>query len=335
MQCSACYRETKQDFCSKCSNELFDGEKVSAVLDFPSPKADNLAEFQKHTTRLSISGVQLKYSLRRENKELVMTQTAGEYIIKPALASTQLAAIKDSPENEHLTMQIARQLFRIRTAANGIIHFSDGEPAYITRRFDLKSDQTKYQQEDFAQLLNRTSVSHGQNYKYDATYEEIGTLIKMYVPAAIPALEELFRLVVFNYVVGNGDAHLRNFSLIQLQTGEYRLTPAYDLMSTKLHTPYENDIALELYEGCLEAPFYSAYGYYGRPDFIEFAKRLAITEKRASGILDNYINAQEKMTEIIQKSGLSPESKNSYISTVKDRLFRIIDMTKKSQANKK
>lgn len=333
MQCSACYREAKQNFCTKCSKELFDGEKISAILNFPAPKADNLAEFQKHTTRLSISGVQLKYSLRRENKELVMTQKAGEYIIKPVLASTQLAALKDSPENEHLTMQIARQLFRIRTAANGLIHFSDGEPAYITRRFDLKPDQTKYQQEDFAQLLNRTSVLHGQNYKYDATYEEIGRLIKKYVPAALPALEELFRLVVFNYVVGNGDAHLKNFSLMQLQTGEYRLTPAYDLMSTKIHTPYENDIALELYEGCLDSPFYSAYGYYGRPDFIEFAKRLGVTEKRSSTILENYINAQEKMVEMIQKSSLSPESKNSYVSTVKDRLFRISDMIKKSQAS--
>jgi serine/threonine-protein kinase HipA len=298
-------------------------------LNFPAPKADNLAEFQKHTIQLSISGVQLKYSLRRENKELVMNQKAGEYIIKPVLASTQLAAIKDSPENEHLTMQIARQLFRIRTAANGLIHFSDGEPAYITRRFDLKPDQTKYQQEDFAQLLNRTSVLQGQNYKYDATYEEIGMLIKKYVPAALPALEELFRLVVFNYVVGNGDAHLKNFSLVQLQTGEYRLTPAYDLMSTKIHTPYENDIALELYKDCLDSPFYSAYGYYGRPDFTEFAKRLAVTEKRSSTILENYINAQEKTVEMIQKSGLSPESKKSYVSTVKDRLFRISDMTKK------
>lgn len=329
MQCSSCYKETKQDFCSKCGKELFDGEKISSVLNFPAPKADNLADFQKHTTQLSISGVQLKYSLRLENKELVMTQNAGEYIIKPVLASTQLAAIKDSPENEHLTMQIARQLFRLRTAANGLIYFSDGEPAYITRRFDLKPDHTKYQQEDFAQLLNRTSVLHGQNYKYDATYEEIGTLIKKYVPAALPALEELFRLVVFNYVVGNGDAHLKNFSLMQFQTGEYRLTPAYDLMSTKLHTPYENDMALELYEDCLDAPFYSAYGYYGRPDFIEIAKRLGVTEKRATGILDNYTNAQEKMVEMIQKSGLSPESKNSYGSTVKNRLFRISDMTKK------
>jgi serine/threonine-protein kinase HipA len=325
MQCSSCYKETKLDFCSKCSKELFDGRKISSVLNFPAPKADNLAEFQKHTTRLSISGVQLKYSLRLENKELVMTQNVGEYIIKPVLASTQLAAIKDSPENEHLTMQIARQLFRLRTAANGLIYFSDGEPAYITRRFDLKPDQTKHQQEDFAQLLNRTSVLHGQNYKYDATYEEIGTLIKKHIPAAIPALEELFRLVVFNYVVGNGDAHLKNFSLIQLQTGEYRLAPAYDLMSTKLHTPYENDIALELYENCMDAPFYSAYGYYGRPDFIEFAKRLAVSEKRASTILESYTNAREKTLEMIRKSGLSPESKNSYVSTVKDRLFRIAE----------
>ncbi|WP_176884988.1 HipA domain-containing protein [Dyadobacter soli] len=292
-------------------------------MAFAAPKADNLYDFQKHTTHLSISGVQLKYSLRREGSQLVLSENMGEYIIKPIPPSAQLVAIEDAPENEHLTMQIAEQIFKIRTAANGLVYFSDGQPAYITRRFDLKADGTKYQQEDFAQLLNRTSASHGQNYKYDATYEEIGVLIRKHVAAATPALEALFRLVTFNYVVGNGDAHLKNFSLMQLETGEYRPTPAYDLVCTKLHTPYESDIALELYDGCLDAEFYGAYGYYGRLDFMEFANRLGIVPKRASAIFDGYIKQQEQVTDLIQRSLLSQESKRKYIAIVNDRLNRI------------
>ncbi|SDE87150.1 serine/threonine-protein kinase HipA [Dyadobacter soli] len=318
-----CYRNANQEFCPKCTKRLFDGTKIPATLAFAAPKADNLYDFQKHTTHLSISGVQLKYSLRREGSQLVLSENMGEYIIKPIPPSAQLVAIEDAPENEHLTMQIAEQIFKIRTAANGLVYFSDGQPAYITRRFDLKADGTKYQQEDFAQLLNRTSASHGQNYKYDATYEEIGVLIRKHVAAATPALEALFRLVTFNYVVGNGDAHLKNFSLMQLETGEYRPTPAYDLVCTKLHTPYESDIALELYDGCLDAEFYGAYGYYGRLDFMEFANRLGIVPKRASAIFDGYIKQQEQVTDLIQRSLLSQESKRKYIAIVNDRLNRI------------
>ncbi|WP_439554915.1 HipA domain-containing protein [Dyadobacter sp.] len=323
MQCAACYRESKYDFCPKCSKRLFDGIRIAAHLSYAAPKPDNLPDYLKHTTRLSISGVQLKYSLRREEKALVLTENQGEYIVKPVPPSTQLAAIEDAPENEHLTMQIAEQVFKIRTAANALIYFDDGKPAYITRRFDLKTDGKKYQQEDFAQLLNRTTASNGQNYKYDATYEEIGTLIRKYVAAAPPALEALFRLVVFNYIVGNGDAHLKNFSLIQHESGEYRLTPAYDLMSTKLHTPYETDIALELYEGCLDTEFYAANGYYGRPDFIDFAQRLGIAEKRATGILDTFIDLESQAMKFIAGSRLSEESKSNYSNIVRDRHSRL------------
>ncbi|WP_035333654.1 HipA domain-containing protein [Dyadobacter crusticola] len=323
MQCAACYRDSKHDFCPKCSKRLFDGTKIAARLAYAAPKADNLPEYLRHTTRLSISGVQLKYSLRRDEKALVLTENKGEYIVKPIPPSTQLVAIEDAPENEHLTMEIAEQVFNILTAANALIYFNDGQPAYITRRFDLKADGTKYQQEDFAQLLNRTSVSDGQNYKYDATYEEIGILIRKHVAAAPPAIEALFRLVVFNYIVGNGDAHLKNFSLIQHESGEYRMTPAYDLMSTKLHTPYESDIALELYDGCLDTAFYSVNGYYGRPDFIGFAKRLGISDKRATGILDFFTNHEKQVITLVERSRLSQESKSKYAKIMRDRLLRL------------
>lgn len=323
MKCSGCYTDTDKAFCLKCRKRLFDGAKVPSVLNFDAPRADNLAEFQKLSKRLSISGVQLKYSLRLEANDLILSENKGQYILKPVPPSKQLIALGDIPENEHLTMQIAEHIYKINTAANGLISFRDGNVAYLTRRFDVKPDGSKYMQEDFAQLLNRTSESHGEAFKYDGTYEEIGMLIKKYVAAAPPAIERFFQLVAFNYVVSNGDAHLKNFSLIRTDDGEYRLTPAYDLLSTVIHTPQEADTALDLYEGSMNSPFYITYGYYGRPDFLELGKRLGLLEQRAVKILDNFIHKEQQVMTFIEKSQLSPNSKDKYANNLNDKLKRI------------
>lgn len=151
-----------------------------------------------------------------EDGNLKLYEKNGQYILKPIPPAKQLINLDDAPENEHLTMQIADQLFNINTAANALIRFKDGQPAYITRRFDVKPDGSKYMQEDFAQLTNRTKYTHGETFKYDGSYEEIGLLIKRFVPAAAPALEKFFQLVVFNYVISNGDAHLKNFFFCEM-----------------------------------------------------------------------------------------------------------------------
>ncbi len=323
MSCSGCYTDKGGVYCLKCRKELFNGAKVPAVLDFDAPRDTNLAGYQKHTKHLSISGVQLKYSLRLDANRLLLTDEKGQYILKPVPPSRQLAAIDDVPENEHLTMQIAAQVFNITTAANALIAFKDGQVAYITRRFDVKADGGKYQQEDFTQLLNKTSDTHGEAYKYEGSYEEIGILIRKYVAAALPALEQFFRLVAFNYIISNGDAHLKNFSLIRTDSGEYQLTPAYDLMSTVLHTPQESDTALDLYEGSMHSPFYEAYGYYGSADFLELGKRLGVLKKRVARILDDFMLREQQVIDLVGRSQLSPGSKTIYVDNLKERLKRL------------
>jgi len=215
MKCFGCYKENIEGYCATCRKKLFEGKKVSHVLSFDTPKADNLPAYQEKTKRLSISGVQLKFSLRLEKKELILTEKGGQFILKP-IPPTSLIVMQDqAPENEHLTMQIAGQLFNIPVAENALIWFKDNAPAYITRRFDVKPDGSKHLQEDFAQISGKTKKSHGDNYKYDGTYEDIGRLIKEKVAAYPPVLEEFFKVVVFNYVFSNGDAHLKNFSLVR------------------------------------------------------------------------------------------------------------------------
>ncbi|MEI6950800.1 HipA domain-containing protein [Paraflavisolibacter sp. H34] len=323
MNCPGCYKETGAGFCPRCRRELFDGAPVPPTLSFEAPKAGNLAFFEPHLRRLSLSGVQLKFSLRREQATLLLTEKGGEYILKPVPPTQLYAAIGEAPENEHLTMQIARQVFGMPTAANALIHFADGAPAYLARRFDRRADGSKYLQEDFAQISGKSRSTHGEHYKYEGSYEDVGRLIQRYVAAYMPALEAFFRLVVFNYVISNGDAHLKNFSLYRLETGEYRLTPAYDLMSTVLHTGQESDTALDLYAGDIDSEFYSRHGYYGAPHFLELARRLGMAPQRAKRILSIYPARQPQVKVLVGRSFLSAATQQAYLANFSEKLRRL------------
>lgn len=324
MKCLGCYKKIeKNEYCLSCRKKLFDGKRVSTVLEFDKPKAENISMYNEHSKRMSISGVQLKYSLRLNGNKLELCETNGQYIIKPIPSADHLEMMEDAPENEHLTMQIASQIFKINTAHNALIYFKDGTPAYITKRFDVKGDGTKYVQEDFAQITNKTKETHGESYKYEGSYLEIGELIKKYVPASMIAIENFFKIILFNYIFSNGDAHLKNFSLIRNDFGEMELSPSYDLMSTIIHTPNESDTALELFDKDFDSAYYANYGHYGRMEFVEFAKRLGIVEVRYMRMINEFIENETEVNVFIQNSSLSNKALGSLITNLKSRIKRL------------
>ena len=321
MRCSGCYRENIKGYCLPCRKKLFGGKRVSDKLSFEAPRNENLQQYQEQTKRLSISGVQLKYSLRLDDNLLELTDSNGQYILKP-IPPSLIAYPDQAPENERLTMQIAEQVFRIDTAANALIYFADGKPAYLTKRFDVKADGSKYLQEDFAQLSRKQRKTHGENYKYSGTYEDIGLLVKKYVAASAPAMEVFLRNVLFNYLFSNGDAHLRNFSLTLTDSGDYRLTPAYDLLCTIIHSPGETDTALDLFEGDIDTGHYQTYGHYGLPEFMELARRLSILEARAKRIIADMTGQSEKVAAMVNNSILSSEVREKYLHYYRDKVRR-------------
>jgi serine/threonine-protein kinase HipA len=324
MNCLGCYKKIeKNEYCLSCRKKLFDGKRVSTVLEFDKPKAENISMYNEHSKRMSISGVQLKYSLRLNGNKLELCETNGQYIIKPIPSADHLEMMEDAQENEHLTMQIASQIFNLKTAHNALIYFKDGTPAYITKRLDVKEDGTKYIQEDFAQITNRTKETHGESYKYEGSYFEIGKLIKKYVPTSMIALESFFKIVLFNYIFSNGDAHLKNFSLIRNDFGEMELSPSYDLMSTIIHTPGERDTALDLYDKDHESEYYATYGHYGRTEFIEFAKKLGIVEVRYIRIINEFIENETAVYDLIKNSTLSANALDSFKTNFKLRIQRL------------
>jgi serine/threonine-protein kinase HipA len=319
--CPGCLQPDNDSFCKKCLKELFNGKKVNHLLSFTRPEFDKVK--RESGGRLSLSGIQLKHSLRLEKNQLVLTEKDGQYILKP-IPSGQFKNMDQVPANEHLTMQVAKQVYKLNTAANGIIFFSDGEPAYITKRFDVLKTGNRLLQEDFAQISARTEDTHGKNYKYDFSYEEIAELIKKYVNAYPVEIEKYFRIVLFNYLFSNGDAHLKNFSLYRNENyGDYLLTPFYDLINTSLHVPSESDLALDMFKDKFETASYKAGSKYTLPDFIEFATRLGINEKRMLKIFVEMLSGREQVEILIKDSFLNNELKIKYLDSYNQKFKRL------------
>lgn len=322
MNCSGCLKQIDNaGYCRKCLKDLFEGRKVEHILPFNSPYKEDSDLYQERTKKLSISGVQVKYSMRLDDNKLVLTDKGGQYILKP-IPVGQFKNLDQAPANEHLTMQVAGQLFKITVPPNAIIHFSDNSPAYLVKRFDVKTDGSKYPQEDFAQIAQVTEETHGKNYKYDLSYEEIGLLIKRHIATSAIELEKLFRLVLFNYIFSNGDAHVKNFSAILTDDGDHVLTPAYDLLCTRIHSPGEADMALTLFKDRFTEA-YDAHGFYTYDDFLEFGKVLGIKESRVVKIIEEFNGKEEGIDRLVDASFLRDDVKQLYKQTYKDKLTRM------------
>ena len=305
---------------------LFDGDIVSHQLDFELDSLRNNSEIVEAMHRISVSGVQEKFPAVIRNGHICI---AGEdeqstHILKPAPWDETLMERKQIPANEILTMQIASQVYGIQTAACGLCFSPKGQMIYITRRFDILSNGTKSLMEDFAAVIHRSELEYGKNFKYSACYEDIAKAIRQNVAVWMVDMEKYFNLVVFNYIYANGDAHLKNFSLI-LQGEDYRLAPAYDLLNTSLHVG-DDDFGLDggLSPNIEKSDVYLRTGHPCRQDFELFGKSIGLIQHRVNAILDKYMELPEKSLTLIKNSFLSDKMKRSYLRAISERTSRFI-----------
>jgi serine/threonine-protein kinase HipA len=221
-------------------------------------------------------------------------------------------------------MQIAKQVYKIKTAENAIAFFSDDKVVYITKRFDYAKDGTKIPQEDFASLAGKTSNTHGKDFKYTGSYEDAAMLLRKNVAAWQVQIADFFTLVLFNYLFSNGDAHLKNFSLQQTVSGDYILTPAYDLLNTSIHI---NDGDFALQEGLMPSMAHSSiYVNTGHPcqdDFAEFGSRIGVLPKKIETIIKMFVTEQPLVYELIERSFLDERTKRMYKRSYQERLQRL------------
>ncbi|MDR6782734.1 serine/threonine-protein kinase HipA [Pedobacter africanus] len=295
---------------------VFYGKKVSHVLPYMAPDKEgkDTEHFIENRKRISISGVQEKMSLLLEKNKLRLTEEGeqGTYILKPIPRDVKQTS--QVPANEHLTMQIARQVYKISTAENALVFFEDGTPAYITLRFDINPSGGKYRKEDFASLAGKSNDTDGPDFKYHYSYEQLAALIKQYVPTWKVEMEKFFRLVVFNYLFSNGDAHLKNFALLETPSGDFVLSPAYDLLNTRIHVDDPN-FALDsgLFADGFKSWKWKKNNAPSSLDFIEFGKRIGIRENRIEMLLAPFLERQPLVEDLVSRSYLKDETKKAYL----------------------
>lgn len=313
-------------YSSTCLRRMFNGRKVHHLLPYrpPASSVSTDALFVENQIHISISGVQEKFSvlLDKNKLRLIKEGEQGTYILKPTPNVGK--NLGQMPANEHLTMQIARQVFAIETAENALIFFKNGAPAYITKRFDIKDTASqqvkltdKLAKEDFASLAGRTPQTHGQNYKYMGNYLEMFALMKKHLPAYKLEAAKFFKLLVFNYLFSNGDAHFKNFSLIETPLGDFRLSPAYDLLNTRIHVT-DSDFALE--DGLL--PKNITKGTVLN-QFKQLADKAELSKKQKDEVLHALLSNSKKVEALVEASYLSAKLKRNYLQAYQTRLKKM------------
>lgn len=298
-KCLYCYKELKEgqtDYHPSCAKKLY-GVKTAPVLPY---NRSQIGELAKRVVRAqtTLTGVQAKLSLdvnhgqKNEPDRFTIVGLWGRFILKP-----QTDTYRSLPELEDLTMHMA-EAAKIAVVPHGLIRFDDGELCYITRRIDRQPDGSKTAMEDMCQLSERLT-----EYKYKGSYEQIAKLIKKY--SAVPQLDlvNFWEVVVFSWITGNSDMHLKNFSLYKTPLG-FCLTPAYDLLSTQIVMPQDTEeLALTLNGKKRKIK---------RSDFEKAMTASGLNEKVIQNMANKFGKAISKWIDLIDNSFLPNDMKREY-----------------------
>ena len=306
-KCLYCYQELKEgqrDYHPACARRFF-GSATPPVLPYSRQNISELAS-EVIRSRTTLTGVQPKLSMdinrggRDEPDRLTIVGLWGRYILKPKSDTYPWL-----PEDEDLTMHLAT-LARIQVVPHALIRFSDGELTYITRRIDRDNDGRKYLMEDACQLSQRLADD-----KYKSSYENVGKLIRRYSSMAQLDLVNYWELVVFSWLTGNSDMHLKNFSLLSLVPGLYTLAPAYDLLNVHLLFDDPEELALTL-DGRKRK--------LTRQNFVNAMRTTGLDDKVIGNILQKFQKVQPRWEAFIDQSFLPEELRERYKAEISQRL---------------
>lgn len=283
-----------------CLESLF-GSRVLPRLELSLPALMRVATDM--AGKMSISGVQEKVSLKlsRDTLRLEVAPTDGRFILKPE--PSRFAFV---PQNEHLTMNLAR-LVGIEVPRFGLFELADGAVAYLVKRFDRLDDGTKLPMEDFCQLAGKPLRD-----KYDGSGELCARILRQFASEPLIEIRKLFKLLLFSWCVANGDQHLKNFSLFT--TGLRKLTPAYDLICTRLPIPSDRSLAMTI--GGKKSNL-------NRAAWLGFASYCQISQRAALRLLADQVNALEPSAALIRASYLPDDQKEEYLAILNENIERL------------
>ena len=306
MKCLCCYKELnagEHDYHAACAKRWFGAQGVPTL---PYSHAD-IRDMAKQIVRAqtTVTGVQAKLSLdiQRIDQESRFTIVSmdGAYILKP-----QTAQYPYLPENEDLTMHLA-QIAKIEVVPHVLVRFEDGELCYLTKRIDRSANGQRLPMEDMCQLTERLTER-----KYKGSYEQIAKAIRQYSDAPGLDLTNYWTTVLFCWLVGNSDMHLKNFSLYAPNTTEHILAPAYDLVNTLLVIPEDTEeLALTLNGKKRKLT---------RHDFETAMLSSGLNEKVVSNIFRKFLRIYPQWEATIRNSFLPADLQEAYWQLIQQRI---------------
>jgi serine/threonine-protein kinase HipA len=292
--------ENEQDFHAVCTKRMF-GTNQAPQIDFNLKDLEKLAK-EIVVRSIAITGVQPKLSLdlekhRNQFSRLTIVGLYGNYILK-----SPSKEYRELPQNEDLTMHLAN-IVKIKVAQHCLIRLHSGELAYITKRFD-RNKKSKIAVEDFCQLSENLT-----EHKYRGSIEKVAKITNKYTTNKGLEILRLFELVLFCYLTGNADMHLKNFALLENTFGEYELAPAFDLLSTALVIPDDKEESALTING--------KKSRITKGDFDTLASSMDINEKVLFRIYNKFNSVLPTWIEFIKQSYLSKAMQDKYIQLIK------------------
>lgn len=311
-KCLYCYRPLENgemDFHAKCAKKFFGTDKVPA-LDYTCEDLDKLA-VQIIKDKTSLTGVQPKLSLHLNEHEgsqrLTIVGLWGSFICKP-----QTIQFEQMPETEDLTMHLA-ELAKIDVVSHTLMRMADHSLCYLTKRIDRLSSGEKLAMEDMCQLTERKTED-----KYKSSYERIAKAIVQYSSMPKMDVTNFFEVILFSWITGNNDMHLKNFSLYEPADRFIRLTPAYDMLNAVILNPKDDEeLALTLNGKKRKLK---------RSDFVSSGLLMGVEQKTIERLIQKYVKLLPKFQEIIGESFLNDELKDKYSELISERIGRLIQV---------
>lgn len=305
-KCLICYEITEETYHEQCMINVF-GKKIDPIIDVNQEVLESLAKNQLNQ-KLALAGVQKKLSLeiKETGKQSRMTVTNlwGKFIFKPIGAAPHL------PENEHLCLKMAES-FDIQVEKAALIQTLDGELGFVARRFDRGDLNQEFHQEDFCQILEKAAYK-----KYNGSLEQVGKILKRQSDYPGDNLYRLYELTLFNFIIGNVDAHLKNISLIYENEGGAKklLAPAYDLISTDLYIKDDNEETALAING--------KKNKLTEGDFLALATSFGINERVHKKLIARFRKHLPIWNELIGKSFLDEDKKIEFKELIRKKMSR-------------
>ena len=310
-KCLYCYKELEEgmvDYHPQCAKRIFG---TATVPGFPYHHSE-IKDLAKEVVRsqTAVTGVQAKLSMDieklQQESRFTIVGLWGRFILKP-----QTELYPNLPELEDLTMHLA-EIAKIQVVPHTLVRFADGQLCYLTRRIDRSAKGEKIPMEDMCQLSEKLTEN-----KYRGSYEQIAKLILRYSAAPKLDLAKFWEIVLFSWITGNSDMHLKNFSLYAPIQGNPQLAPAYDLLNTLLVMPSDTEeLALTLNAKKKKITL---------QDFQKAVANSGLEEKVFQNILRKYHAVKNDWSAFIERSFLPQDMKTAYIQMITNRMSRLLN----------